>query len=484
MFNIFRKWVNGQTEGATQHIDEREFLRLEIMQWKNSPMRRMMINGERYYNGDHDILSRTRTMIGRGGELEEVSNLPNNRIINNQYQKLVDQKANYLLSKPITFECENAAYADLLNDLFNKNFQRRIKNGGIDTICGGVSWIYPYYDEQGNFKFQRFKPYEILPFWCDNDHEELDSAVRLYQVQGWEGIHPVIIEKVEVFKRDGIERYILDGGQLKPDVEAPYGVYAKIGDQGYNWNKVPLIAFKSNATEIPLIKKIKGLQDALNLMLSDYMNNMQEDSRNTILVIKNYDGADLSEFRRNLSTFGAVKVRTVDGADGAVEALQVNVNKDNYESILNELKKAIIENAMGYDAKDDRLGGNANQINIRSMYSDIDIDADSMESEYQAAFEQLLFFVNSYFLTTGKGDFFKEKVKVTFNRDILINESEVIESLTKLGVQLPNEILVGQVPFVDDPKRVIELIKEEQAAQLNDAYAQAFNNQVDENGKE
>ncbi len=37
-------------------------------------------------------------------------------------------------------------------------------------------------------------------------------------------------------------------------------------------------------------------------------------------------------------------------------------------------KKALIENAGGYDAKEDRLSGNPNQINIQSM-SDIDLDA-------------------------------------------------------------------------------------------------------------
>ena len=49
----------------------------------------------------------------------------------------------------------------------------------------------------------------------------------------------------------------------------------------------------------------------------------------------------------------------------------------------------MIENARGYDAKDDRLGGNPNQMNIQSMYSDIDLDANGMETEFQAAFEEL-----------------------------------------------------------------------------------------------
>ena len=51
-----------------------------------------MLDGEKYYAGGHDILSRVRTVIGEDGELTEVKNLPNNKIVDNQYKKMVDQK--------------------------------------------------------------------------------------------------------------------------------------------------------------------------------------------------------------------------------------------------------------------------------------------------------------------------------------------------------------------------------------------------------
>ena len=101
-----------------------------------------------------------------------------------------------------------------------------------------------------------------------------------------------------------------------------------------------------------------------------------------------------------------------------------------------------------------------------------------MESEFQASFEQLLWFVKQYFKTTGKGDL--GEVTITFNRDIMVNETEVIDNLTKLGVQLPNEILVGQVPFVNDVAKVMEMLKKEREENMeyNDG---AFPNQGNEN---
>lgn len=473
LLDRFLTWVGVKEEMTLPTTDLHRFYELELQRWLASPERLAMINGDRYYMGKHDILQRKRTAIGENGDLIDLPNLPNNKIVNNLYGKVVDQKCNYLLSKPLTFESGNDAYDLQLKNIFNNDFLRRLKNSGIDAINGGLSWIYPYYDDKGNFCFQSFRSYEILPFWKDAEHTELESALRYYHVKGWEGSQPKIIKKVEIFTAEGIERYVLEGTKLIADVEEPFGYYARIGEQGFTWDRIPLIAFKCNGREIPLLNKCKGLQDAYNAMISDFTNTMQEDCRNTILVIKNYDGQNLGEFRKNLATYGAVKVKTVDGAEGGVDTLTVEVNKDNYESILQLLKKAIIENCMAYDAKDDRIGSNANMVNIKSMYSDIDIDADNMEAEYKAGFDQLLFFVNSYLATTGKGSYFETPVKITFNRDIMINETEVIDSLVKLGVQLPNEILVGQVPFVDDVKSVMDMLEKEK--EETDIYANVFN---------
>ena len=462
-------------KGAASAITDKQFFELEIAKWLCSEKRRWQIEGELYYNYCHDILKRKRTAIGKNGELTEIKNLPNNKQIDNQYAKMVDQKANYLLARPISFESDNEKYNKALKALFNKQFLRQIKNGGIDALNGGITWLHPYYDESGNFKFKRFPSYEILPFWKDDEHMELDCAVRLYEVEGYEGTTPVVIKKVEIYRTTGVERYVLQGNTLILDNDNLSSDYATIDGKGYNWDRVPLVAFKYNCKEIPLIKKVKGLQDALNIMLSDFMNIMQEDSRNSILIIKNYDGTDLGEFRQNLATYGAVKVKAVDGIVGSVEALQIEVNAGNYEAITKLLKKAIIENAMGYDAKDDRLGGNANQMNIKSMYSDIDLDANNMEAEYQAAFEQLLWFVNAYLATAGKGNFENEPVTVTFNRDMLMNETEIIDNLAKLGVRVSNESLIGQLPFVDDVTKELKKLKEESTAN-SEGYNNSFVN--------
>lgn len=448
-----------------------QYLELEINRWLTSPKRLDMLTGERYYDGRHDILARKRTAIGEDGELIEVENLPNNHIIDNQYAKAVDQKVNYLLGKPLTFDTENKQYEDALKKVFGKRFQQTIRQLGEDSLNCGIGWIYPYYSD-GSLYFKRFNPWEILPFWADEEHTILDCAARIYEVEAYEGRNLKVVQKVELFTQQGIKRYNFTGSRLIEDADKPVENYITAGERAYNWDRVPLIPFKYNPQETPLIRRVKSLQDSINEMMSDMANNMQEDTGNTVLVVKNYDGMSLGEFRQNLATYKAVKVSD----DGGVSALKVEVNVQNYKEILSLLKKALIENARCYDAKDDRLSGNPNQMNIQSMYSDIDLDANGMEVEYQAAFDDLLWFVNAHLANTGAGNFDGMNVNIIFNKDILINETESIENCQKSVGILSDETIVSQHPWTSDVKKELQRIKKERQEQENegDGYGGAF----------
>ena len=475
------------TEVINQHIKDSakkvisniSIIENEINKFKKSEKLKWMITGEEYYEGEQDILKRERTIIGKDGRLEVNNNLPNNQILDNQYAKLVDQKVNYQLGKPITIETENKNYLKKLQEIFNKRFHRTLRNVGLDALNGGIGWLYPYYDEKGEFSLKRFPTHEIIPFWKDSEKTIVDFAIRIYSITVYEGDREVVKEKIEIHSINGIEYYEWFNGHLVPDVTLSTSSYITVEEgeetKSMNWERTPLIPFKFNNKEIPLIKRVKSLQDGINIMLSDFENNMQEDARNTILVLHNYDGQDLGQFRRNLSQYGVVKVRSADGSKGGLETLTVEVNSGNYKDILALFKKALIENGRGYDAKDERMSNNPNQMNIQSMYSDIELDANGIETEFQASFEDLLWFINQHLVNTGQGDFEGEQVNIVFNRDILINEKEVVEVLEK-SPYLPLETRLAQHPYVKDVQLEIKRLEAEQQKQMDifDNYNTTF----------
>lgn len=465
MFNFMKTKMEQILAVNKPALTDEQFIVNEIKKFMTSTTRRMMIDGKRYYVGDHDILNRKRTMVGKDGQIQEVKNLPNNKVVDNQYRKMVIQKKNYLVGKPVTIKGDNEQYVDILKYYLDKRFMRLLNLVTEDALNCGVGYMFPCYNEDGEFTFKRFNPEEVRVGWKDADHTEVDYFIRIYDVLVYIGHEEKVIQKVEVYDESGITFFEMADEILKP-VEPYHQTYFTINDEGYNWTKIPLIPWKYNSEEIPLIKMLKSLQDGINIITSNFQNNMEEDIHNTIMVLVNYDGQDLGEFRHNLATYGAVKVRTVDGAGGDVKTLEVEVNAENYESILKLFKDKLIENAMGYDAKDERMHGTPNQMNIQSMYSDIDLDANGMETEFQASFDDVLWFIDCHLHNTGEGDFEKEHVEIVFNRDMLMNESEKIQNLQNSVGLISDETILANHPWVDDVQGELDKLKQQKEEQM------------------
>ena len=127
-----------------------------------------------------------------------------------------------------------------------------------------------------------------------------------------------------------------------------------------------------------------------------------------------------------------------------------------------------------YDAKDERMNGNPNQMNIQSMYSDIDLDANALEMEFAASMDELLWFVNAHFANTGKKSYDGTKVKIIFDRDVLINETEVINNCKASVGILSDETIVKMHPWVSDPEQELKRIKDEKEEAMADPYRAAF----------
>lgn len=479
-------FLEGQTEtthlngiiqrGAAGRMTDVGFLEKEITDWLESPRRKMQVRGEEYYNGQQAILKAQRTVIGEGGKLQVAEYLPNCRIVDNQYAKAVDQKVNYLLGKPVTFDTDSKAYAQALGTVLNRSFFRVLRNVGEDSLNGGIGWLMPFYDEIGELRFRRFEPYEILPFWADAAHTKLDAAVHLFEAEEYQGQSKKIVQHVEVFAPHGASYFVRSGRTLIP--EAPFHqAYVLFDGAPMNWSRIPLIPWKYNAKEIPLIVRTKSLQDGINTILSNFENGMLEDPHNTILVVVNAEGTKTGEFRRNLAQYGVVHVRD-DGQrpSGDVRTLTVEVNAENYKTVLSVFKKAFIENARSFDAKDDRLGNDPNEMNLRSMYSDIDLDANGMETEYQAAFEELLWFLNAHLANTGYGNFEGIPVEIVFNRDVMMNTTEQITQVRDSVGIVSNQTLLSHHPFVKNVDREMEALEQEKAEAMQEAmeYSGAF----------
>lgn len=419
--------------------------------------------GMDYYDGQQEILKKQRTAIGEDGRTKIIKNLPNAQLLDNQYKKAVDQKVNYLFSDLPTIkgEGENDPLAEKVSDLMDKRFLRTLNKIAKDTYNTGIAWLYAYTDGK-DLMYKKLDPLEIIPIWEDNNHESLEAVIQLYTDTDFEMGREVEREQIRFFTDEKIRVYDLKGGGLELVEETGY---IQNNNSWYNFGRIPFIYFKA-PTEKSLVFEVKCLQDALNIILSNFQDNMLEDPRNTILVLKNYDGEDLGTFRQQLATYSTIKIEDYDGTRGGVDTLEVHVNHENYETIIRLLKKCIKENCRIVDLDNDR-GSNPNTLNIQAMYSDMELDANQLELEFSASLEYFMELVKQVYRLDGKAN-------ISFKRNIMVNQESVVNMIRASMGLVSEETLRAKHPLVEDAQEEEERIQRERKEALGQMMGYDF----------
>lgn len=461
--------INGMTDivtiieaGKMSEMDLQAIIQNEISEWESSEERNLMLVGERYYLNKPDILKRVRKAVGESGALEPVANLANNKLTTPFTRTLVNQKVNHLLAKPMSYKTENKDYQEKLKEYFKKDFLRKLQNLGIGSINKGKSWLHPYYDDNGKLSFMIIPAQQCIPIWKDAAHTELRAMIYYYVVETFEGANKKDVTRVEWWDTTGVKRYVQDGGKLIADVElgdeSPhvFTVNSKGEKVGFTWEKVPFVCFKYNSDELPLIAFIKSLVDDYDYRKSDNSNNL-EDLPNSIYEVSGYDATMAEEFRKNISTYRVVFTKE----KGGVSTINLEMDTESYKVHQEQNRKDIFTVGGGVDIQSENFLSSKSGEAMRNNYAGLDLDCNIMETEFQASLEQLLWFINVDLKNKGEGDFFNEEVDFIFNRDSMINESQVIQDIRNSVGLLPDEFLISQHPWVKDVKEVMDMIKAE-----------------------
>lgn len=436
--------------GAKTAATIEQIMQLEIGEFRNSEKLKWMDIGERYYRNKTDIIERVRTAIGASGAKEPVNNLANNKLANAFVRKLVDQKVGYLLGKPLSTQTDNKEYAAAWKQIFIPAMYRRLASTGKEAINKGVSWWHVYYDEAGQLSFRKMRSQEIIPIWADEAHTVLDAIIRDYEVIEYEGLQRKTVRKIEWWDTNGVRRYVFNGSGMIPDVVAGdvgshFTVMNGEKEVPMNWERVPFICFKYNEEEQPLVEIIKSLVDDYDRNKSDNSNNL-EDLPESIYEVSEYDGTDPGEFRKNLSIWRTAFVSN----GGGLKAVNLKINTEAYRIHMEQARKDIYEFGRGVDTQGVDIGSAPSGVALKFLYSDLDLDASLMETEFQASLEQLRWFIDTHLYNTTGVDYSNESLEFIFNRDMPIDEASIIESIKNSVGILSDETLVAQHPWVKD----------------------------------
>ena len=454
--------------------------------FNNSKKRKLMLEGISYYNNDSDIDKKVR-YDHCGSRSKQNNKLSNAKMHKNFMRKLTRQKVTYLLGKPFSIDTDKEEYKKILEEeYFDKYMYRLVFNLLKEAIKEGINWINVYYNEEGKLCFRRIPGNQVKPFWADREHTKLSQLIHYYEIEVFEGSETKNVVYADYYSTTGVIHYIKkDEGFVRdserPTEEGNFTLYVpetedktdkdgkitevvpKLDEDGNPilkpqqmvWDKLPWIPLKYNEEETSLLKYIKPYQDEYEKLISAIVD-IIIDIPDAIKVFKGYGGADLEELTEKISQFRAVLV----DIDGDVSSLDTKFDITASSSLLDRIRKDAYEDGAGVDMQSDNTGDKSG-VGLKFLYSDLDLDSEELEQELNTFFEWLLWFIDFDINLKSNADYFEEEVTFSYNRTLIINESEQIDMINNSRDMLPDSVLLPKHPFVEDVTEVEEAIEDE-----------------------
>lgn len=458
-----------------------------------------MQEGINYFNNKNDILDREITYWKDGAKTTDETS-PNNKIPNNYHKILVRQKMGYLVGKPIAFSDKeiskndqgetispNKEFVTGINEILDEGWDDTVNELVKGTSNKGVEWLHIYIDEVeegvGDFKYTVIDAREVIPIWETTKQVQLDAVLRYYYI--W--INDKERIKAEWWTKDNVTYYVQnDSGEfIKDDSGSEDGgnesSHYYSNEVGYGWGAIPFIPFKNNEELTSDLQDYKKLIDIYDKIYADGANNIEQ-IQDAIWVLKNYEGTTLDEFRDNLKKYKALPVDEKGGADA--KTLEIPV--ESRETFLDRTEDSIYTFGMGVNVSTDKFGQNPSGVALKFLYALLDLKCDTLERKFKKSIRELLWFIAEYYRITQQKEYNYKSAEITFNRSMITNEAEKIQSVQQSQGVISDETVLANHPWVDDPQKELERLKEqqEQLNQYGKRLEEELNEEVDDNALE
>jgi SPP1 family phage portal protein len=438
-----------------------------LEQHECSEFYKWMKEGQRYYEYENTVISERRKEYCSKQGLREDPFKANHKLKSGHNRMLVKQLTSYLLGNGVTFKSDQDI-DDLVSTL-GKKFDKYIKECSNETGAKGVSWTHTMIDEKGAFKLKRIPAEQIIPLY-DNDNN-LITVVRYYKVKQSDMFtkQTTTLIKVEVWDTEKVTYYIQKASnsneyrmcnEQEEPVNPMYHItktqFANsnvVGTQSYGWDKVPFIPLWYDDDRFNQLRSIKCWVDMFDITSSDFANNI-DDFQDVYWIVKNYGATDLQSLQEDIKHFKTLRLDD----DGDAKTETVEIPTEAREKMLQLVETNIYKFGQGVDTE--KIGdGNVTNVVIRSRYVPLDLKADDFQGQVENYIDDLMYFVNRYHAEVNKTVY--ENVVPVFDRSMIINKQEMLETLAKQRGIISDITLLENHPLVDDVELEIQRLEDQ-----------------------
>lgn len=498
--------ISANIEYGAKGTDNKTIVKNILKEWRGSQKILDMIEADMYYKIQNTAIElKTRSYKDpETGKIVINDTLANTKSKTGKYRKQVKLKQNYALNKPFVISCDDDKYKEAWEEFLNEDIRDIIARVGKDAINKGISFAYPWINELGELEIIDTQPETIYPAWSDIAHKKLDAIVRDYVIKEYENETAKEIRKVEFWDNKIFQKFIDYGdGQGSGDLyDENFEENSELGSraavinthmvgrngEGISWDRVPFIPFKGTDDELPALNECRDDIDNYDLVKSKGLDSIFDDI-DAVLLVKNISAelSDLATARKIIQNSRIVSVED----EGDAKYLTVNLDMSAVEKTLDLINKDIINDTNTVDVTTIEFGSNPSGKAMRMFFEPLNEWANGFEKEFKAFMKGLKYFFDKWLSWKGGFGTFEElqKIKITFNldRDMLIDETDIIDNIVKLEGELSQETRDELNPYVEshekeEKRREKDFEKEQKQNELILMQQQVFNdNQNNDN---
>ena len=398
------------------------FVFAAITEHKGSEPYIIALDAEQYYKGLNPRITKYEKIIyDMRGDAHVDKWTPNHKIASNFFNFAITQENQYLLGNGATFTKDDTK-AKLGDD-----FDTRLQDLGKKALVGGVAFGFFNLDHIDTFSLLEFVPL------YDEENGALRAGIRFWQVS------PDKPMRATLYEEDGYTDYIrANDKSAMLHEKRPYKLKVRTSEadgeeiyDGENYPSFPIVPLWGNDKKQSELVGRQGTIDALDLLNSNLINNLDE-ANYIYWVLTNCGGMDDIDDAKFIEQLKTTHVAHADGDSGATaEAHTIEAPYQASESAIQTIQRRLYEDFMCLDVNS-LSAANKTATEIKAAYQPLDSKCDMYEY-------CVIEFVQKILELAGIDD------KVTFTRSKVVNKSDEINTLLAAQAYLDDETLVEQV---------------------------------------
>lgn len=420
---------------------------------------------QKLYENKHKIQNRPK----------KDANKPNNKLSNDFFGQIIDNTVGYFLGNPIVMnytepkkakslvevdpvdvgvdltQIEDTLVQDELDKIMIDNEKDDIfMEWGKEAMIKGLSHLLAYQNEESKTKFMRISPENLIIVYKNSSTKEAKWKIRLYDIDTEDTNKTT--HYAEVYDATGYDIFKCEEGAGVGRGAGTSTGYQFVKRENHIYGRIPISTLYNNEECMSDLERVESLVNDYDKVLSDVSNEF-EAFRNAYLMLKNM--VVNKDSIQKLKDEGILEVME----NGDAKFITKQIQTEALENHLDRLEKNIYKFSQVPDLSDENFAGNLSGVAIRFKLFGLETKCIIKERKMERAIRELfrILLVPLRVATGREADV--TNLKLEFTRNVPNNITELVDTVTKLDGKVDKETLLALLPFIDNPKEVLEKLK-------------------------